>query len=182
MAQQTGTVLNSSAIARHIGVSPKTAQRYIRYLELSYQALILPAWSRNENKRLVKSPKIHFLDYGVLQAVIQKRGSPTGFEFESLIAAEMYKQARNATADVHFFYLRTLDGLEVDLLVELAQGYLAFEIKSAERVSPVDARHLRGLGEFLDKPLLHSFVLSNDPETKSLTPDITAVHAAYFLG
>ena len=182
VAQQTGTVLNSSAIAQHIGVSPKTAQRYIRYLELSYQALILPAWSRNENKRLVKSPKIHFLDYGVLQAVIQKRGSPTGFEFESLIAAEMYKQARNVTADAQFFYLRTLDGLEVDLLVELAQGYLAFEIKSTERVSPVDARHLRGLGEILDKPLLHSFVLSNDPETKSLTPDITAVHAAYFLG
>jgi len=78
--------------------------------------------------------------------------------------------------------LRTLDGLEVDLLVELAQGYLAFEIKSAERVSPVDARHLRGLGEFLDKPLLHSFVLSDDPETKSLAPGITAIHAAYFLG
>jgi len=66
--------------------------------------LILPAWSRNENKRLVKSPKIHFLDYGVLQAVIQKRGSPAGFEFENLIAAEMYKQARNVFADVHFFY------------------------------------------------------------------------------
>jgi hypothetical protein len=38
------------------------------------------------------------------------------------------------------------------------------------------------LGEFLDKPLLHSFVLSDDPETKSLAPDITAIHAAYFLG
>jgi len=46
----------------------------------------------------------------------------------------------------------------------------------------VDARHLRGLGEFLDKPLLHSFILSNDPETKSLAPGITAIHAAYFLG
>ena len=182
VAQQTGTVLNSSAMAQHIGVSSKTVQRYIRYLELSYQALILPAWSRNENKRLVKSPKIHFLDYGVLQAVIQKRGAPTGFEFESLVAAEMYKQARNVFADAQFFYLRTIDGLEVDLLVELAEGYFAFEIKSVERVSSMDARHLRVLEGFLDKPLLHSFVLSNDPETKSFSPNITAVHAAYFLG
>ncbi len=69
----------------------------------------------------------------MLQAVIQKRGTPTGLEFESLIAVEMYKQARNVFVDARFFYLRTIDGLEVDLLVELAQGYFAFEIKSAER-------------------------------------------------
>jgi hypothetical protein len=59
---------------------------------------------------------------------------------------------------------------------------LAFEIKSAERVSSLDTRHLRGLGELLDKPLLHSFVLSDDTEAMSFTQDITAIHAAYFLG
>lgn len=182
VALQTGAILNSSAIAQAIGVSTKTVQRYIRYLELSYQALVLPSWSRSEHKRLVKSPKVHFLDYGVLQAIVQKRGTPTGLEFESLVVAEMYKQARNVFADARFFYLRTLDGLEVDLLVELAQGYLAFEIKSTERVSMLDARHLRNLQHLLDKPLLHSFVLSNDPETHAFSPDITAVHAAYFLG
>jgi hypothetical protein len=81
------------------------------------------------------------------------------------------RQARNVTADAHFFYLRTLDGLEVDLFVELA-GYFAFEIKSAERVSPVDARRLRVLEEFLDTPLLHSFVLSNDSETRNGAPTV----------
>jgi hypothetical protein len=182
VASQTATILNSSTIARQVGVSAKTVQRYIQYLEVSYQALVLPAWFRNENKRLVKAPKIHCLDNGVLQAVVQKRGGLTGFEFESLVVAELYKQARCSFADARFYYLRTLDGREVDLLVELPQGYLAFEVKLSNRISAVDGRRLKGLGAFFDKPLLHSFILSNDPETQDIAPDITAVHAAYFLG
>ena len=61
------------------------------YRFLSIEDPVLPAWERNSSKRLVKAPKLHFLDYGVLQAVIQKRGTPTGYEFESLVLAEMYK-------------------------------------------------------------------------------------------
>lgn len=69
VASQTASLINHSAIGQHVGVSSKTVQRYIQYLELSYQVLVLPAWARNERKRLVKSPKLHFLDYGVLQAI-----------------------------------------------------------------------------------------------------------------
>ncbi len=182
VALQTGTILNSSTIAREVGVSVKTVQRYLRYLELSYQALVLPAWFGNENKRLVKAPKIHCLDNGVLQAVARKRGGLTGFEFESLVVSELYKQARCSFSDARFYYLRTVDGREVDLLIELPQGYLAFEIKLSSRVAAVDARHLKGLDAFLDKPLLHSFILSNDPDTKEIAHNITAVHVAYLLG
>jgi hypothetical protein len=85
----------------------------------------------------------------MLQDVSQKRGLPSGLEFESLVVAE---------------------------------GYLAFEIKSADKTASSDARHLRNLDDFLDKPLLHAFVLSSDMETIPLVQDITAVHAGYFLG
>lgn len=182
VALHTAEILNVATLAGQVGVSAKTAQRYVRYLELSYQALTLPAWHRNEGKRLIKSPKLHFLDNGVLQAVLQKRGGMTGEEFESLVVAELYKQARCLAVDANFFYFRTVDGREVDVLVEVAEGYFAFEIKIAEKISTGDARHLRGLADFLDKPLLHSFILSNDPETKPISEDITALHAAYFLG
>jgi len=181
VAFQTGAILNYSGLAQQIGISTKTVQRYIRYLEMSYQTLILPAWERNKSKQLVKAPKLHFLDYGVLQAITQKRGAPNGQEFESLVIAELFKQERCIFVDAHFFYLRTFDGKEIDLLIELPEGYFAFEIKMAERALATDTRHLRGLQEMLDKPLLHSFVLSNDPQTKSLGEHITAVHAAYFL-
>ena len=182
LALQTSAQLNVTHAANQVGVSVKTVQRYIRYLELSYQALVLPAWSKNINKRLVKTPKVHMLDPGVLQAVLQKQGGTTGAEFESLVIAEIYKQARCMPKDVGFYYFCTVDGREVDCLVELPEGYFAIEIKMAQRISHSDARHLKGLDAFLDKPLLHSYILSLDPDTQNIAPGITAVHAGYFLG
>jgi predicted AAA+ superfamily ATPase len=181
LAFQTAQTVNVSAIAAQLGVTAKTVQRYIRYFELSYQAITLPAWGRNERKRLVKAPKLHYLDNGVLQAVLQKHGGITGAEFESLVIAEMFKQMHCIPQIASYYHLRTQDGFEVDFLIELENGYLAFEIKLAEKAQSGDARHLRKLGEILDKPLLHGFVLSNDYETHKIAPNITAVNAAYFL-
>ena len=182
LAAQTAQIMNYASVATSIGVSANTVQRYIEYLNVSYQTITLPAWSRNTGKRLVKSPKIHYLDYGVVQAVLGKRGGMTGNEFESFVVSEIYKQTKNLLKQASFYHLRTHDGKEVDLLVELPEGYFAFEIKMAEHVSATDARHLRNLQEFLDKPLLHSFLLSNDNQTHQFSDSITAVSAAYFLG
>lgn len=178
----TGCVLNASNLARDLGVTSKTVQRYLEYLRLSYQVLLLSAWERNSAKRLVKAPKIHFMDNGVLQAVLQKRGGTTGAEFESLVVSEIYKQAKNIFANVSFYHLRTQDGKEIDLLVETQDGYFAFEIKMAEHVTIADARHLMSIDSILDKPLLQGFVLSNDVETHQFTNNIQAVNVAMFLG
>lgn len=181
VAAQTGQTYSLSTLSRDAGVSAKTVQRYLQYLVISYQALVLPAWDRNEGKRISKAPKVHVMDYGVLQAVLQKRGGMSGSEFESFVVTEMYKQAKNVLSSAKFHHLRTHDGREVDLLVELPEGYLAFEIKQTQHVQPTDARHLRGLEEFLDKPLLHSYVVSNDSRSQELHPGITAVAAAALL-
>ncbi len=182
MAIQTAQVINASSIAVKIGTSSKTVQRYIEYLNIGYQTITLPAWYRNRGKRLSKAPKLHYLDNGVLQAVLKKRGGITGNEFESLVIAEIYKQAKNSMIEASFYHLRTQDGREVDLLVELEEGYFAFEIKMTDKVSKTDARHLKNLDEILDKPLLNSFVLSNDHKTQQLGDKIIAVNANMFLG
>ena len=182
LAAQTAQIINYASVAKGIGVSANTVQRYIEYLNISYQTVTLPAWARNVEKRLVKAPKIHYIDYGVVQAVLNKRGGMTGHEFESTVVSEIYKQTKNLLKQASFYHLRTHDGLEVDLLVELPEGYFAFEIKLAEHVSATDTRHLRNLQDFLDKPLLHSFLLSNDNQTHQFSDSITAVSAAYFLG
>ena len=182
IALNTGTLINAASIAAHVGVAPKTVQRYLRYFELSYQALLLPAWSKNETKRLSKSSKVHFLDHGVLQGVLGRKGGVSGQEFESLVVAEMYKQAKNSGIAARFSHFRTHDGGEVDLLIELSEGYLAFEIKQSLKVAYRDSGGLRTLQDFLDKPLLHSFVVSQDPEIRELAPGITAIHGSYFLG
>lgn len=182
VAVLNGQTYNASAVSNSIRVDSKTAQRYLTYLEMSYLEIILPAWSRNAEKRLTKAPKIHFMDFGVQQAVLNKRGGITGHEFESIVISELYKQAKNLLCEASFYHLRTQDGREVDLLVETRDGYYAFEVKMSENVTESDARHLRKLGEYLDKPVLAAFVVSNDPVTKNFGNGITAVNAAMFLG
>ena len=134
----------------------------MQYLEISYQILLLPAWFRNPEKRLMKQPKLHFLDPGVRRAILGKQGAIDGAEFESGVVAEIYKQCRNARLPVSFWYLRTADGREVDLLIEREDGFIGVEVKQTGRVGPSDFRHLRGLEQILDKPLLLGLVVSND--------------------
>lgn len=182
IALQTGSIFNASTLSTRVGVSAKTVKTYMQYLEISYQTLTLHAWERNESKRLVKSPKVHYLDYGVLQAVTGKRGMPTGMEFESMVISELFKQAKQTGLPVRFYYIRTASGIETDCLIETEKGYYAFEIKQTEHVQPSDAKHLRIISGFLDKPLLHGFVLSNDTETLYPAENITALNVAWFLG
>ena len=112
---------------------------------------------------------------------MKRTGALTGAEFESAVIAECYKQIKNNRLPVSCYHLRTLDGREVDLLLELEEGFVAIEIKSTTNVSATDARHLRDLQELLDKPLLYSFVVSNDARVKSLAREIMAVPAGWLL-
>lgn len=182
LAENTASLVNATAIANHLGLTSKTIQRYIRYFELSYQCVLLSAWSKNPNKRLSKMPKIHYMDNGVTQAVLQKRGGITGNEFESMVVGEIYKQIKTINAEVQLFHLRTHDGKEVDLILEMPEYYLAFEIKMTERVTKSSAKNLRGLEKILDKPLKKSYILSKDRETKYFDEKTVALNAAMFLG
>ena len=183
LAANTSTLFNASEAGRRIGLNSKTAQRYLQYFEMSYQLFMLPGWAGNLNKRLSKMHKIHFMDYGVLQAVLQKRGRMSGNEFESTLVAEMYKQIKNYQIRAQMFHVRTHDGKEVDLLIELEDGFYAFEIKQSEKIDLSDARHLRDLELLLNKPLKKSFILSSDPRTQYFHEGrVIAVHFAMFLG
>jgi uncharacterized protein len=179
----TGQLVNYSALAKEAGVQGKTAQRFLHYFEMSYQAILLQPWHRNEMKRITKSPKLHFLDPGIQRTITgNHEGELTGHEFESALIAEMYKQARNIDFRGEFYHLRTFDGREVDLLLETEKGYYAFEIKKTNHVSKSDIRHLINLDEILDKPLLQSIVLSNDHQVKTFSNNVISIPAAMFLG
>lgn len=182
IAGLTGGLLNMNELARLAGVTARTANRFVSYLELSYQVILLQPWFRNRSKRLSKSPKVHLLDPGIQRVLINRRGRPTGPEFESAIVAEIHKQIKNSRLPVDCYHLRTVDGREVDLLIETERGFLPVEIKMTERVSSADARHLRRLDTILDKPILGSLVLSNDPHIRNLGEGITAVPAGWALG
>jgi len=181
LALQTAQLTNYSQLAVEAGVSSKTVQRFLEFMNISYQTLVLQPWHRNMKKRLVKSPKVHYLDTGILRAVLQKRDELNGHEFESAVVAEIYKQAKSLHLGLSFYHLRTLDGREVDLLIEAEHGYIAIEIKRTETVRSVDAKHLKGLEDILDKPVLHRLVISNDLNARELGEGIKAIPAVQFL-
>ena len=179
-ALRSGQVINFSDLARLSDVSPATARQFMRYLELSYQIILLPAWYRNEEKRLSKQSKLHFVDPGIRRSILRKRGDIDGAELESAVVAEIYKQCRNAQLPVELYHLRTADRREVDLLIEREDGFIAVEVKQTARVSAADFRHLRGLEDLLDKPLLLGLVASNDassiPSTDRLLRHVAIPH------
>jgi len=80
-----------------------------------------------------------------------------------------------------FYHLRTVDGREVDLLIETEKGYIAIEIKQSQKLREVDAKHLAGLEDILDKPVLRRFVISNDMNLRELKGNVTAISAVQFL-
>lgn len=181
LAINTAQLTNYSQIAVEAGVSSKTVQRFLQYLNISYQTIELQAWSKNSKKRLVKSPKIHYLDIGVLRAVLQKHSEINGHEFKSAIVAEIFKQTKTINHEVSFYHLRTSDGREIDLLIETEHGYIAIEIKKTDKIRYVDANHLRGLEDILDKPILFRFLISNDLTIQDLGNGIIAIPAVQFL-
>ena len=183
IALRTAQTINFSDLARDAGISPPTAGKFIQYLEISYQVIMLQPWFKNQSKRLMKMPKIHFIDPGIRRSILQKRGDIDGAEFESAVVSEIYKQCKNAGIHIYMYHLRTSDGREIDLLIERDDGYIAIECKQGDKAQKKDAKHFKTLDTILDKPILLSLVVSNDLEIKKLydTPVIWNVPAALLL-
>ena len=182
LANTTSSLANYSSIAKETGVTVPTVQRYIQYMSISYQSISLQAWYSNPLKKLVKAPRIHLLDIGVLRAILQKKGVLSGGEYESAVVAEIYKQIKTYNLPLRCYHLRTQDGKEIDLLLEAEDHFIAIELKATENADKNDARSFTGLQEILNKPLKHCFVLSNDYQVKNFGENITAMHTAAFLG
>jgi len=77
-ALRAGCLLSYSELARDVGLPVTTVRRYLRYLELSYQTLRLPAWAGNPTVRLVKSPKLIWFDLGVQRVLSGQLRGLTG--------------------------------------------------------------------------------------------------------
>jgi len=106
-------------------------------LEASYLVMRLPPYHRNFGKRLIKSPKLYFLDVGLMAWLLGIRDaasiqthSARGALFETWVVGECAKRRFNAGQPADFSFWRDSTGHEVDLVVETPQGLQAIEIKS----------------------------------------------------
>jgi uncharacterized protein len=171
LAARSGQVLNMAAIAGAIGLDRSTAENYIKLLEAVFLIYRLPAWGTTLGSRMVKHPKVHMIDSGVMAWLLnltpQKiaQAAPAtlteyGHLLETFAVGEIHKQVSWSDAPVATGYFRTEAGDEVDLVLERDDGQvIAFEIKAGTRVSGEDLRGVRLLKDRLGSRLQEAIVL-----------------------
>ena len=129
IAARTAEILNYSDIAKDSGVKSVTVKEWVSLLERSHLIYLLRPFASNLNKRLIKSPKIHFLDTGIacrLQGWSEieplSRSPQVGHLFESLVLSEIVKCMHNHGKDWQLFYWRTRAGEEIDFIIKTESG------------------------------------------------------------
>ncbi len=183
MAAQSAQLVVHSQLAKLLQLDVKTVQRYVQTMEQMYLVRLLPAWHNNALKRLVKTPKLHFLDTGLLCALrnftatrFQKERSTLGAALESFAISEIFKLASWSDNRFTFSHYRDKDQVEVDLIVERALGELVgFEIKAAATVTAADFKGLKRLQSVMGEGFRHGIVLHLGPETIPFGDRLTAL-------
>jgi len=158
-ALRAGSLLSFSELARDAGISVETARRYLEYLRISYQAFLLPPFSRNLTSRVVKTPKLYWVDTGLLRAMCGYGDAVPGAVYENYVVAEMLKYARTCDAPARLSFYRTRSGAEVDVMIETPDGVAALEIKMSATVRRHDIGGLVRLREALGNEWLGGIVV-----------------------
>jgi predicted AAA+ superfamily ATPase len=141
-AARCGQILNLSGLAADCGITHNTARAWLSVLEASYLVHLLPAHHRNFSKRLMKSPKLYFLDTG-LAAWLLGIQSPDalfthamrGALFESWVVSELLKGRHLQAPGSNLHFWRDRSGLEIDVLIDQGEMLVPVEAKSGQTVA-----------------------------------------------
>lgn len=149
-AGRTAQEINLSALGGDAGISHNTARTWLSVLETSFVIHRLPAWHSNIRKQLVKAPKLHFFDSGLLCYLLGIRESQQlrlhpmrGAIFESWVVSEIFKACVHQGFESKLHHYREARGIEIDLLMERGEQLDAIEVKSGETVSDDFLKNLR---------------------------------------
>ena len=141
-AGRTGQLLNLSSLANDCGITHNTAKAWISVLEASYIVHLLPPHHQNFNKRLVKTPKLYFLDTGLASWLLGIQNSEQltthaqrGALFETWVISELLKARYNAGEYTNLYFWRDRSGHEVDLLIDRGTHLSPLEIKSGQTIN-----------------------------------------------
>jgi len=137
VASLTGQLLNVASLARDVGVSQPTAQRWLSILVTSNLVYLLQPYHNNITKRTVKTPKLYFLDTGLAAYLtrwntvdVLKNGAMAGAFFKTFVISEIIKgYANKGILDIPLYFYRDRDGNEIDLLIEEGGTLYPIEIK-----------------------------------------------------
>lgn len=176
LAQVSGRMCNYTQLGGQVGLDHKTAARYIGVFEQMYLLKRVEVWASNRLNRVVKTPKVQFIDSGLLSTLVDL--SPTTAEqarnrfgnvLETFVYGELLKQTTTAEGDYQLLYYRDHDQVEVDVVVENAGGQLVgVEIKSSASIRKEDLRGLKRLATIAGDKFKMGVILYDGAETMPL--------------
>jgi predicted AAA+ superfamily ATPase len=155
LGEHAGQLVNYSGIGAALGMNHVTTQKYVGVFERLFLVRTLPSWHSNQLKRLTRTPKLHFLDAGLLAALrdltpdrLRADRTPFGALLETFVFAELLKLASWAEGRLEFSHFRDKGQHEVDIVIEDRQGrVVGIEVKAAATVTGSDFSGLRKLAE-----------------------------------
>lgn len=183
VAANTGQLLNLASLARDIGVDNKTIKSWLSILETSGLIYLLQPYFSNLNKRVVKAPKLYFLDTGLAayltrwpDAASLQAGSLSGAILETWVVSEIIKSYWHNGKEAPLFYYRDSDMREVDLLIESGDTLYPVEIKRTATPTRHACRQFPVI-ETLGKRLGHGAVICLIESPLKLSTSVTAISA-----
>ena len=182
-ASRAGTLLNFAELSRSSAIPQTTLKRYVGLLEAIFMIHILPAWSGNLSKRLIKTPKLYLNDTGLLSHLV-------GFEpdkilsdalswgrlLENFVLMELMKQASWSKFNLSLYHFRSASGQEVDFVVERSDGKLiAIEVKATSKISSADFKQVKTFANETGKKFLKGIVFYTGREAIPFAKNLFAL-------
>jgi len=148
LASRCGQILTKTDLAAPLGISIPTLTHWLSILEVTGQIILVPPFFENFGKRLIKSPKIYFVDSGLACHLLAIEDEKTlthspflGPLFEGFVASEVLKQQLAAGGARQIYYFRDQQGLEVDFVIPTGhRRLLIVEVKASRTAAPAMAQ------------------------------------------
>ena len=181
VALRSGQLINQTEIARDVGISQATVYRYLNLLETTCLLKRIPAYAKNRTKRLIKSPKVYFIDPGLTSFLCGyfeesslESAKEAGSIFESMILLHLSVLCESIVPKAKIFYWRTVNGREVDFILEYGRKIIAVEVKLSFSLSYKDTAGIRSFLEEYPEALAGILVYTGK-EVKYLGKKILAI-------
>jgi len=182
LAARSAQLLNLTDLARDLGVALNTAKAWIAVLEATFQVIILRPYFANVGKRLVKTPKVYFLDVGTLCHLTGLKdpehaatGPMGGAIFETAVLSEIIKTISHRGQDPQVYFWRTAAGAEVDIVVAEGGRLIPLEIKLSATPRPAMARHIKDFQRDLEDHAAPGYVIHPGEVRLPLAPGVVAL-------
>ena len=183
LSAHSGKLLNYTNVSSELSINHKTTKRYIKLLERLYLIKILQPLHTNVRNRIVKTPKIHFIDTGLLVSEagltfdqLKENRDEFGPLLESFVFTEILKLTTNSSMRLKIYHFRDHYGQEVDIVLKQKSGIIAgVEVKAGNTINNSDFKGLRILRNLYQNKFAFGVILYNGNKVHYYEDNLVAV-------